>query len=77
MKPAEASVKLQELIDHTVKRLIEFLDLDTTTTEESMTVIFKWGCDGSSNHSRYLSFDYTFMHILNYPEKAHNYVLQT
>lgn len=52
-----AEIKLQHLLDHTIQRLIlsqydtlkqQNIDLDTT-----LTVIFKWGCDGASGQSKY------------------------
>ncbi|KAL4154240.1 hypothetical protein QTP88_002065 [Uroleucon formosanum] len=52
-----ASVPLQNLLDHTIKRLWETLDFDDTINyaEEysELKFICKWGCDGSSGHSEY------------------------
>lgn len=52
-----ASVKLQSLLDHTVERLcltiepvLEHLQLKNN---DSLTLISKWGFDGSSGHSSY------------------------
>ncbi|EAT45104.1 AAEL003578-PA [Aedes aegypti] len=52
IKPSCAEVPLQSLVDHTIQRLVEFLNMNILP-EDSIRVIFKWGCDGSSNHSRY------------------------
>ena len=50
-----AEIKLQKLLDHTASRLIDaqpkimrHIDADTM-----LTLIYKWGCDGSSGHSTY------------------------
>lgn len=52
-----ASVPLQNLLDHTIKRLWETLDFDDTIdyAEEysELKFICKWGCDGSSGYSEY------------------------
>lgn len=55
-----AEIKLQSLIDHTVRRLVavqyDVIKQYLTTRKVStspLSVIFKWGCDGSSGHSRY------------------------
>lgn len=52
-----ASVPLQNLLDHTIKRLWETLDFDDTIdyAEEysELKCICKWGFDGSSGHSEY------------------------
>ena len=53
VEEAGASVPLQELLDHTTKRLlsvITHIPIQPTTYGE---FIFKWGCDGSSNHSEF------------------------
>ena len=52
IRPSEASVLLQNLIDHTTKRIIEYLKFDTATQQQKLILIIKWGADGSSNHSR-------------------------
>lgn len=51
-----AEVPIQALIDHTIKRLFEFLAEKETHKfhkDDIFSIIFKWGCDGSSNHSKY------------------------
>lgn len=53
-----AEVELQALLDHTTERLLNYLktDLCNIVQENDITkcsMIFKWGCDGSSGHSRY------------------------
>lgn len=52
-----AEVKLQSLLDHSVGRLMQFQNevLETLTVEEraKLTLISKWGCDGSSGHASY------------------------
>lgn len=53
----EAQVKLQALLDHTVSRIvlyqIEVLKSLSTEILSNLTLIGKWGCDGSSGHSEY------------------------
>lgn len=48
---------LQELVEHTSKRLLESVDskelLSNSGPYDGYTIIYKWGCDGSSNHARY------------------------
>lgn len=59
MSEVSASIPLQQLLDHTTKRLCEILDFsqhkNTFKNSENCIVefIFKWGCDGSSGHSEY------------------------
>lgn len=51
-----AEIKLQSLLDHTVRRLIQSLEnevIQTLTENESMQLIWKWGCDGSSGQGMY------------------------
>ncbi|KAL4097259.1 hypothetical protein QTP88_022062 [Uroleucon formosanum] len=55
-----ASIPLQQLLDHTTRRLCEILDFfqynNTFKNSENcceVEFIFKWGCDGSSGHSEY------------------------
>lgn len=52
-----AEVELQSLLDHTATRIVEFQkELITAIPEESMgdvTLIGKWGFDGSTGHSEY------------------------
>lgn len=54
-----ASIPLQQLLDHTTRRLCEILDFsqynNTFKKSENFEVefIFKWGCDGSSGHNEY------------------------
>lgn len=51
-----AEVKLQQLVDHTVNRIME---VQKTIFEErslnfsKITMFYKWGCDGSGGHSTY------------------------
>lgn len=50
-----ASVPLQELVNHTAKRLLESLNLGPNDFDDvsNLYLHFKWGCDGSSGHSEY------------------------
>lgn len=52
-----AEVPLQELLDHTTKRLclslIEGLNNLTESQMKNLSLIIKWGCDGSGSHSQY------------------------
>lgn len=53
-----AEVSLQGLVDHTVKRLLTAIETSITPpnlllTDTELTLIIKWGCDGSSSHSAY------------------------
>ncbi|KAK4878140.1 hypothetical protein RN001_010646 [Aquatica leii] len=51
-----AEVRLQILVDHTVRRLIEaHKDVvnHIIATSQDFSIIYKWGCDGSANHSTY------------------------
>lgn len=50
-----ASITLQAILDHTVVRLLQTIDPSTQKLVEgkSLTLISKWGCDGSSGHSQY------------------------
>lgn len=53
----EAAVKLQSLLDHTTDRIIlyqmEVVKCLSGKQLENLTLIVKWGCDGSSGHSEY------------------------
>lgn len=56
IRSSAAEVPLQLLLDHTLKRLFISLEdkmLPYLEQFGEFTAIFKWGCDGSSNHSRY------------------------
>lgn len=51
-----AKIPLQDLINHTTKRLLESINYFGTKDFEDFTQFdlhFKWGCDGSSGHSEY------------------------
>ena len=56
-----AEVKLQSLIDHMVRILVsaqydvvnQYLGTINNIITSPLTLIFKWGCDRSSGHSRY------------------------
>lgn len=51
-----ASIQLQALIDHTVQRLLKDPSITLPAThgnEIPLTLIIKWGCDGSSGNSEY------------------------
>lgn len=52
-----AEVPLQNLVDHTVQRIIEsqsnFFQHVNAECNDNITAIYKWGCDGSSGHSTY------------------------
>nr|XP_029708565.1 uncharacterized protein LOC115254999 [Aedes albopictus] len=54
IKPSAAEVPLQSLVDHTNKRLIEsHRSILAGSACNTFEINYKWGCDGSSNHSRY------------------------
>lgn len=45
---------LQSLLDHTANRLLSTLQSETLTTEnKKLTLLCKWGCDGSSGQAQY------------------------
>lgn len=50
-----ASIPLQNLVNHTAKRLLESLNISDQNLNEfkNLHLHFKWGCDGSSGHSEY------------------------
>lgn len=52
-----AEVTLQGIVNHTITRLVLFqkdvLIQHAKDLEDGLTMIFKWGCDGSSGHSSY------------------------
>ncbi|KAL4710844.1 hypothetical protein ACJJTC_016128 [Scirpophaga incertulas] len=52
-----AKVKLQPLLDHTASRLckdvLKEVFLRSDIQDPNYTLIYKWGCDGSSGHSLY------------------------
>ncbi|GBP16519.1 hypothetical protein EVAR_91338_1 [Eumeta japonica] len=46
--------EMQDLMDHTAKRLLESLpENEVEILPEKLTLISKWGCDGSSGQSVY------------------------
>lgn len=53
-----AEIKLQALVDHTTTRLMEVQSCVISTyldkiNKESLQILYKWGCDGSSSQSNY------------------------
>lgn len=51
-----AEVKLQSLVDHTVQRIFEIqkeVITQISLISHNITMTYKWGCDGSANHSTY------------------------
>lgn len=52
-----AEISLQSMVDHTVSRIFESqpdaFHKTSLLCDEKITVIYKWGCDGSSGHSNY------------------------
>lgn len=51
-----ASITLQHLLDHTIKRLLLTTDVQNTVlgmSSQDLMLYSKWGCDGSSGHSAY------------------------
>ena len=52
-----AEVNLQALVDHTAKRIVqsqdELLKNFSRSLTDRLTLMYKWGCDGSSGHSTY------------------------
>lgn len=65
-----AEVSLQSLVDHTTRRLLKHLkEVLSQHICCNLTLSYKWGCDGSSGHSRYKQkFDNT------YEEKTDEYL---
>lgn len=51
----DASVSLQSLLDHTIRRLFKSRSNEEVNamTDTSCTLTSKWGCDGSSGHVEY------------------------
>lgn len=51
---SSAEVSLQSLVDHTATRIVEaHKDVFVNLNADTITAIYKWGCDGSSGHSTY------------------------
>lgn len=52
---SSAELKLQDLLEHTAERLLKTFDADYLKKFKncSMTLISKWGCDGSSGQKQY------------------------
>lgn len=52
-----AEVELQALLNHTIQRLAlvqeEVLSQNMEQLNQGLTLVLKWGCDGSSGHSNY------------------------
>lgn len=48
-----AKVPLQSLLDDTVSRLLQIVDIPTSVNE--MKLISKWGCDGSSGYTEFMN----------------------
>ena len=51
-----ATIKLQSLVDHTIERLAvvqQDVLKQSISGNDTVHMIFKWGCDGSSGHSQY------------------------
>ena len=51
-----ADIKLQSLVDHTIMRIVSVQQevlKQTVSEEDTINIIFKWGCDGSSGQSLY------------------------
>lgn len=49
-----AEVNLQELMDHTAKRILSSMnDMELQSLPTSLNMLSKWGCDGSSGQSAY------------------------
>lgn len=46
-------IKLQALLDHTVKRIFDTIDNNLEINSYELTLLTKWGCDGSSGYSEY------------------------
>lgn len=47
-----AKINLQSLLDKTVDRLMQAIDLDRSKKQD-LTLVAKWGCDGASGQPRY------------------------
>ncbi|KAJ2941414.1 hypothetical protein O0L34_g3622 [Tuta absoluta] len=48
-----ARIRLQDLLDHTVKRILLDFGPVTSTSNEGLKMVWKWGLDGSSSQSNY------------------------
>lgn len=53
LSETSAEIKLQALLDHTVKRIFETIDNNLEIDCNELTLLTKWGCDGSSGYSEY------------------------
>lgn len=68
-------IKLQSLLNHTAQRLVsvqsEVLEhVMASETLKNITITYKWGCDGSSGHSKYKQiqterYDDSFMFVIS------------
>lgn len=62
-----ACVALQALLDHTAERLLQTKsEEEILAMNRELTLLSKWGCDGSSGHSEYNS-----VLIKNIPQTHH------
>lgn len=65
---SSAEVVLQDILNHTAERLLNTLDADNIKKlgDCSLTLISKWGCDGSSGQKRYKQYNAEKYQILTY-----------
>ena len=52
VKSVGATIPLQSLLDKTIARLMEFVEVSSAISQ--VTLICKWGCDGSSGYSDFM-----------------------
>lgn len=53
-------IKLQHLVDHTIQRIFQILDIPAVDfTMSNFEILYKWGCDGSSSQARYKQIFHT------------------
>lgn len=46
-------VPLQDILNHTTKRIVSIIEILDNNECKDFEMLYKWGCDGSSNHSQY------------------------
>jgi hypothetical protein len=46
-------VPLQDILNHTTKRIVSSIEILHNNECKDFEMLYKWGCDGYSNHSQY------------------------
>lgn len=49
----EAYVDLQNIVNHTASRLLQTINNALLTDASEVTILYKWGFDGSSGHAEF------------------------